>query len=139
MDIERTELELAWEDAGSVDVDVDGQLYFPALSARPGVYELRFIEDGALRSFVGESDSIRRDIESLAVRDPADATVARIRAEIVDHYDAGGRVLIMVCEAGTVDMAPGPLDLTQHAARSMAYGARLMHLRSTGIEILNRS
>ncbi len=128
-----------WVLLGTVNLDRDGRLVFPALPSGPGLYRFRLLDEGA-SVYVGETDDLPRRFGRYRNPGPSQRTNVRLNGRMRSHLAAGGSVTLEICgRAGlTLGSEHEALDLRRKSHRVLAEEEALAQARSGGMgQILN--
>ena len=134
----RVSVDFTWTDIGRVRSET-AKLRFPDVADRPGIYRFTLMKAGAERTYIGETDRLRRRFQHYRTPGPTQPTNVRLNSAMSALLADGGDVVVsVVTSAGvSVDGVDGLLDLRDKSARMLVENAALTDARRSGADIEN--
>lgn len=130
----RIAVDFSWVDLGPIALEA-GRLRFPQAPEVPGIYRFGMGD----RSYIGETDRLRRRFQHYRTPGPTQSTNLRLNALMTEMLANGKPIMAAVVTAveAEIDGARCQLDLRNKEARLLVESAALVASRELGQSVEN--
>lgn len=129
-----------WVPAGMLSLDNQGEIKFPKVEAKPGLYRFDISAGEVFKQYIGETDRLSRRFQQYRSPDLSQDTNMRLNAKVIEQLALNRPVsLSLVTEGVSIKYAGRAhyADLSVKSERILIEAAALFGAKAAGIEVLN--